>query len=148
MPVVVGIFPNHDAIAKVTDALKAGGLDVNELTVISSEEVSDDLISSGVRFVLSGEPEDDLLTTGTGIITTSGGTGVPGLTDSLTQPHVSHGRSTVEWLDDLDVPDGRTDDYVDALEQGRCVAGYVTSNDIDKVKGLFASAGGNPVEVF
>ena len=148
MPVVVGIFPNHDAIAKVTDALKSSGLDVNELTVISSEMLSEDLISSGVQFVLSGEPEDDLLTTGSGIITTSGGTGVPGLTDSATRPHVSHAPSTEDLLDDLDVPDGRTDDYVEALEHGRSVAGYVTSDDIDKVKGLFASAGGNPVEVF
>jgi len=148
MPVVVGIFPNHDAITKVTDALKAGGLDINDLTVVSNEELSYDLVSSGVRFVLTGEPEDDLLTTGTGIITTSGGTGVPGLTDSMTQPHVSHERTTAEWLDDLDVPDGRSDDYTEALEHGRCIAGYVTSNDIDKVKTLFAGAGGNPVEVF
>lgn len=147
MPVVVGIFPNHDAIAKLTEALKSGGLDINELTVISDETPSDDLVSSGVQFVLSGEPDEEMLTTGTGIITSSGGTGVPGLTDSFVQPHVSH-HSTLDLLDDLDVPDGRTDDYVQALEQGRCVAGYVASGEIDKVKGVFASAGGNPVEVF
>jgi hypothetical protein len=148
MPVVVGVFPNHDAIAKVAEALKAGGLDVNELTVISDDTPSNELISSGVQFVLSGEPDEEMLTTGTGIITTSGGTGVPGLTDSVTQPHMSHAPSTIDMLADLDVPDGRTDDYVEALEQGRCVAGYVTSSDIDKVKGVFSSAGGNPVEVF
>jgi hypothetical protein len=148
MPVVVGIFPNHDAIAKLTEALKSGGLDVNELTVISDEVPSDDLVTSGVQFVLSGEPDEEMLTTGTGIITSSGGTGVPGLTDSVTQPHVAHAPSTIDLLADLDVPDGRTDDYVEALEQGRCVAGYVTSTDVDKVKGVFSSAGANPVEVF
>ena len=148
MPVVVGIFPNHDAITKVAEALKSAGLDVNELTVISDETPSDDLIGSGIQFVLSGEPDEEMLTTGTGIITSSGGTGVPGLTDSVTQPHMTHAPSTVDLLADLDVPDGRTDDYIEALEQGRCVAGYVTSSDIDKVKGVFAGAGGSPVEVF
>jgi hypothetical protein len=148
MPVVVGIFTNNDAIARLAQAITAGGLDVNELTVISSENASNDLISSGVQFVLSGGPDEEMLTSGTGIITSGGGTGVPGLTDSETMPHVSHGPSTVDLLADLDVPDGRTDDYVEAIEQGRCVAGYVASSDADKIKGIFTSAGGNPVEVF
>jgi hypothetical protein len=148
MPVVVGIFPNNDAIAKLAQAITSGGLDVNELTVISSENASDDLISSGVQFVLSGEPDEEMLSAGTGIITSSGGTGVPGLTDSATFPHVSHGPSTVDLLADLDVPDGRTDDYVEAIDQGRCVAGYVVSGDADKIKSIFTSAGGSPVEVF
>lgn len=147
MPVVVGIFPNHDAIAKLTEALKSGGLDVNELTVISEESPAGDLVTSGVQFVLSGDPDEEMLTSGSGIITNSGGTGVPGLTDSEVQPHVSH-HSTLDLLDDLDIPDGRTDDYVEALERGRCIAGYVTSADVDKVKGVFSTAGGSPVEVF
>jgi len=149
MPVVVGIFSNHDAIAKVVDGLKAGGLDLNELTVITDETPEDEgLATSGVQFVLSGGPDDEMLNSGSGIITTGGGTGVPGLTDTETQPHVSYEGSIFELLADLDIPDGRTDDYAMAIEQRRCVAGYVTSTDIDKVKGVFSGAGGNPVEVF
>jgi hypothetical protein len=148
MPVVVGIFPNHDAIAKVAEALKASGLDVNELKVISEETPPDHLITSGVEFILGGDPDEEMLTTGTGIITSSGGTGVPGLTGSAATPHVSRGPSAVDMLGDFDVPDGRTDDYIEALQKGRCIAGYVTSSDVDKVKGVFANAGGSPVEVF
>ena len=147
MSVVVGIFPNHDAVAKLVDSLKAGGFDLERLTVISEEEASEELATSGVQFVLSGEPDEANLSAGTGIITGFGGTGVPGITGQSPTIEPFHTESTVDLLGDLDIPDGRTDDYAGAIDAGRAVAGY-TGGDADKLKPLFSDAGGSPVEVF
>jgi hypothetical protein len=146
--VVVGILPDHDAVAKLADSLKAAGFDLAQLTVVSSEDPSDDLVHSGVQFVLAGDPDEDMLTTGTGIITSGGGTSVPGVTNSDVRAEMFHGASTTDLLGELEIPDGRTDDYAAAVESGRAVAGIVAGANVDKVKGLFSAAGANPVEVF
>lgn len=147
MAVVVGIFPNHDAVSKLADSLKAGGFDLDELTVVANSELPEGLISDGVEFVLTGEAEEASLSGGTGLIT-SQGTDVPGLTDSKERIELFVGPTTVEALGDLNVPDGRTDDYLDALEAGRSVAGYNAGSDVEKVKPLFTGAGALSTEVF
>jgi hypothetical protein len=146
MPVVVGIFPNLPAVSKLNDALKAAGLDAGELIVIADEAPSAELISSGVQFRLSGEPDTALLNSERGIITSSGGTEVPGLSGTV-MPEIGGENTTEDLLADLNVPDGRTDDYEEALDNGRVIAGYATG-DVDKVKGIFTASGANPIEVF
>jgi hypothetical protein len=152
MPFVVGIFPNTASLSKLSDSLKGAGLDLSRLIVISEEEPSEALIDDGVRFRASGEPDTQTLDSAFGNITSSGGTEVPGLTNERTPFRVGvdssgSANSNEEALSDINVPDGRTDDYELAIEAGRCVAGYPTA-DTDSVRGLFVSAGGNPVEIF
>lgn len=147
MPVVVGIFPSNTAVEKLTDSLKQGGLDPVRLTVISGDEASGKLISSGVQFVLSGEAEETTLAGGTGIITSHGGPDVPGLSKINTDVGEIEEPPELEALSDLNVPDGRTDDYAEALENGRTIAGFY-ADEADKVKGLFTAAGATSVEVF
>ena len=146
---VVGLFPNHDAIASLTNALKGAGLQPERLRVISSETPSDHLISTGVQFVYSGEAESTAIGTGGGIITGFGGTGVPGLTEHApTLGHIRSASSMEELLGELEIPGAKHDDYSQALDNGKSVAGYNAGADIDRVKGLFTSAGAERVEVF
>jgi hypothetical protein len=146
--VVVGIFPDHDGIVKLVDSLKAGGLSVERLRVISPDTPADELINSGIQFTLSGDAETSTLASGRGIITGFGGTGVPGLTDSMPRVSAFHEPSFEELFSELDIPDGRLPDFGRAIEEGRSVVGYNAGSGIDQVEGLFRSAGANLVEVF
>ena len=145
MPVVVGIFPSANALSKLGDAVKAAGIDLADLVIIADDMPAQGLITSGVRFTLSGEPDTSNLSSARGIITSSGGTEVPGLDSGPNLGMI--GDQMGEALSDLNVPDARIDDYEEALEEGRAVAGIATA-DVDKVKAIFTSAGANPVEVF
>jgi len=147
MSVVVGIFPDHSAVGKLVDSLHAAGLDPTDLTVISSDDPPPSLISSGVDFVLSGEAEESTLGGGAGLITSHGGQQVPGLDEERVNVGAYESSSATEALSDLGVPDGRTDDYTEAIDRGRCVAG-LTTGDPGKAKPLFSAAGASTVNVF
>lgn len=146
MSVVVGIFPDHSAVGKLVDSLKAAGLDPSDLTVISSDDAPDSLVSSGVEFVLTGEAEESTIASGRGLITSSG-PDVPGLDRTSADVGAADASPAEESLSDLGVPDGRTDDYLEAIDRGRCVAG-LTTGDPDKAKPMFSAAGANAVDVF
>jgi hypothetical protein len=146
---VVGMFPDHDCLVKLTEALKSNGLNVEHLRVISSDTPSDHLIRTGVQFVYSGEAESTAIGTGGGIITGFGGMGVPGLTEHApTLGTIHSSSSTEELLGELEIPGTRHDDYSQAIDNGRSVAGFNAGADVEKVKTLFSAAGGYPVEVF
>ena len=146
---VVGIFPDHDCLAKLVDGIKAGGFSVERLRVISNETLSDNLIQTGLRFIYSGDAETTAIAQGSGIITSFGGTEVPGLTNVSTQVGSGHNvPSTEDLLGELEIPGGRAEDYSKALDAGRSVAGYHAGPDLDRVKAIFSAAGGNPVDVY
>ena len=146
MSVVVGIFPDHAAVGKLVDALEAAGFDPTDLTVISSDEAPRSLVTSGVEFVVSGEAEESTLAGGSALIT-SQGQEVPGLGEMRYDVGAIAEPPALETLSDFGVPDGRTDDYIEAVERGRCVAGLRTSEP-DKAKPMFSAAGANAVDVF
>lgn len=146
---VVGIFPDHASLIKLTDALKSNGLSIDKLRVISSETPTDNLIRTGVQFSYSGEAEYSAIGSGGGIITAMGGTSVPGLTEYNPSLETIESRPSVEdLLGELDIPGARWEDYAKALDTERSVAGYPAGANIEKVRALFSSAGGNPVDVF
>ena len=146
---VVGIFPDHASLIKLTDALKSNGLSIDKLRVISSETPTDHLIRTGVQFSYSGEAEYSAIGSGGGIITAMGGTSVPGLTEYNPSLETIESRPSVEdLLGELDIPGARWEDYAKALDTERSVAGYPAGANIEKVRALFSSAGGNPVDVF
>ena len=147
MSVVVGIFPDHSAVGKLVDSLKAAGFDPSDLTVMSGDDAPETLISSGVSFVLSGEAEESTLGGGAALITSHGGQQVPGLDEERTDVGAYAESPALETLSDLGVPDGRTDDYMEAIDRGRCVAGLTTSAP-DKAKPIFSAVGANAVDVF
>jgi len=146
MSVVVGIFPDHSAVSKLVDVLKAGGFDPADLTVISSDDAPGSLVSSGVEFVVSGEAEESTLAGGSALITGQG-QDVPGIDQMRYDVGAYEQTPALETLSDLGVPDGRTDDYMEAVDRGRCVAGLRTSEPA-KAKPMFSAAGANAVDVF
>lgn len=146
--VVVGIFQDHDGLVKLTDALKSAGMSVELLRIISPDTPAEYLASSGARFRFSGDAEATTIGSRGGIITGFGGTGVPGLTENFPRVEAFHGPSIDEMLSELDIPDGRMEDFGRAIEQGRSVAGYNAGHKIDEVKGMFKNSGAFPVEVF
>lgn len=146
--VVVGIFPNHDGLVKLTDAIKAGGLSIDRLRIVSPETPAEDLATSGAQFVFSGDAEPSAIGTGRGIITGFGGTGVPGLTENFPRVEAFHAPSMGELLSELDIPDARMEDFERAIEQGRTIVGYNAGAEVERLKGLFREAGAYPVEVF
>src|SRR5580704_3636596 len=139
MPVVVGIFPNYAGIKMLMDSVKAAGLDLAALTVIADEAPDNSLITSGVQFNLTGEPDEELLTSPTGIMTSSGGTEVPGLT-SQSLPSVVGENNVEELLADMGVPDKRSEDYEKAIDAGNCIAGYPATDNADQLQGIFTAA--------
>jgi hypothetical protein len=146
---VVGIFPDHDCIAKLADSIKSGGFNIERLRVISNDTLSENLIRTGLRFIYSGDAETTAIAQGGGIITSFGGTEVPGLTNITTQVGSAHGvPSTEDLLGELEIPGVRNEDYSRALDAGRSVAGYHAGPDVDRVKAIFTAAGGNPVDVY
>jgi hypothetical protein len=146
---VVGIFPDHDCLMKLVDAMKASGYHADRLRVISPETPSDEFIGTGVQFTYSGDSEAESIGIGSSIITSFGGTAVPGLTEL--GPRLSNIRSTnttEDLLEELNIPASRFEGYCEAVDAGRCIAGFNAGAEIDKVRSLFSGAGGNPVEVF
>lgn len=145
---VVGIFPNHDALTKLTGALKTGGFDVERLRVLSNESPSEHLAQSGVQFVSSGEAEESAISGGVGIITSSG-VGVPGLGGSSVRLEQLHPARTVEdSFVDFGIPNTRWHDYAKAVDGGASVACYLSGADPDTLRALFSASGGDPVELF
>jgi hypothetical protein len=113
------------------------------LRVLSCDEVPTELASSGLQFTWIGDvdrgaPHD--------IITGSGGTNFPGMAGG--DVSAVQGDLLLESLSDLEIPDGRTDDYSRAVEDGRMVLGYPGGADSTATKQLFSSAGATLVEVF
>lgn len=145
--VVVGIFPNHDALTRLTESLKSNGLDIGRLEVISPETPATELVETGVRFTYVGD-DDAVIGRGEGIITSGGGTSVPGLSSYNPTPRISSDDTIERLLGDLEIPDSRFDTYSLEIERGKTVAGYPAPGGEEKVKDLFAAAGANPVEVF
>ena len=140
MSTIVAIFPTSDPISTLAHEIKARGLDVSRLVVISNDEPTGYLASVGARFVTALEPTR---------IYGDVNTHVPGLrTGNLSDYDAANASPALEALSDLAVPDGRTDDFLKAVDAGRCVAGYPTAENAEAVRAMFSAAGGNPVWSF
>jgi len=139
---VVGIFPDGSKLQSLIDGLKSSGADVGNLRILWSDEVPTELASSGAQFVWIGDVQKGAPA---GIITGSGNIGVPGLSGTSIEP--MEGDELLESLSDLGIPDGRTDDYARAVEDGRVVVGYPRSTDAG-IRQLFSASGATIVEEF
>jgi hypothetical protein len=146
---VVGQFPNHDSVVKLTDGLRTNGFNVERLRVISSDTPSDNLIRTGVQFAYSGDSEPESIGTGGGIITGFGGMSVPGLTEHGPMlGSIRTSSSTEDLLGELEIPGAHFDAYCEAIDKGKTVAGYNAGTDVDRMKSLFAAAGCEQLDVF
>ncbi|HYK53667.1 MAG TPA: hypothetical protein VEV38_09085 [Candidatus Eremiobacteraceae bacterium] len=142
MSMVVGIFSSSDALKSIIDGLRASGADLERLRALTTDEVPTELATSGVQFVWIGDVERGVEGPSLG----SGGTGIPSSTNR--SPNEVQGDELLESLSELGIPDGRTDDFAKAVEDGRMIVGYPSFTDSSALKQLFTSAGANSIEEF
>jgi len=140
---VVGIFLDGPSVLSVIDGLKSKGADVSRLHVLACDDLPTELAEAGARLVWIGDVERDVPH---GIITDAGGVSVPGLgSGGVGQVD---GDDLLECLSELSIPDGRTDDYARAVEEGRIVVGYPGGADAASLSQLFSTSGATIVETF
>lgn len=142
MGMVVGIFSDNAALKAIVDGLRATGADLERLRALTTDEVPTELATSGVQFVWIGDVERGVEGPSLG----HDGTGLP--TSTNRSPNEVHGDELLESLSELGVPDGRTDDYARAVEQGRLIVGYPSFTDSSALRQLFTSAGANTIDEF
>ncbi len=135
---VTGIAAADDG--GVEDALRDAGLPLEPLVVIRGEDgtLTDSLSASGSEILLG--------TTGTG-------TGVPGLNTSprplaSTPGPLAANERLRARLGDLEIPDDEIENYVEALEIGHTVVGYLaTPQSVELVADIFRALGVARVKV-
>ncbi|HEY7994677.1 MAG TPA: hypothetical protein VID24_10720 [Candidatus Eremiobacteraceae bacterium] len=142
MSMVVGIFSNSSALKSIIDGLRESGADPERLRALTCDEVPTELATSGVQFVWIGDVERGV----EGPTLGTGGTGLP--TSTNRSPNEVHGDELLESLSELGVPDGRTDEYAKAVEDGRMIVGYPSFSDSSAIRRLFTSAGANSIDEF
>jgi hypothetical protein len=121
--VVLGLSQTADNHA-LRAALSGAGLSLDSLTMVEPDEGADTL----------GRGADSRL------ITSDGGTSVPGLGGSLGGAVGRH-ESLVDRLGDLGIPESELDNFVEAVERGKTVAAYFAKPDnVDKVVAAFNGA--------
>lgn len=139
---VVGIFSNSGALQSIINGLRDSGADLERLRALTTDEVPTELATSGVQFVWIGDVERGV----EGPTLGTGGTGLPSSTNR--SPNEVHGDELLESLSELGVPDGRTDDYAKAVEDGRMIVGYPSYSDSTALRQLFTSAGADSIDEF
>jgi len=149
MSTVVGIFPNHDAVSNLAYALKAKGFDLSLLTVISADGAIGFLRTTDATFIRRAPQPQEVAATAATPMHGLGETrwDVPG-DETGEPPDDYYSAPEIEALSELCVPDGETERYTHAIDNGRWVVGYNASDQADGIRPLFVAAGANPVEVF
>ena len=123
--VVTGLSPDGK-IDALKSALQEAGIPLDPLQRISASD-SHESLSRGLA--------------GSNLITSDGGTTVPGLGTSGARPFFRN-ESITDRLGDLEIPDSEMDNYAEALERGKSVVAYFAKADIiDKVEEIFKTSG-------
>jgi hypothetical protein len=120
--VILGLSPNGDTTA-LRSALSGGGFSLDPLQVIERSD-SDESIAHGLA--------------GTELLTSDGGTGVPGINTGNTRRIFFRNESISDRLGDLAIPDSELDNYVEALQRGRSIVAYFAKPDtVDAIEQIF-----------
>jgi hypothetical protein len=124
--VVTGLSQDGDTNA-LRSALLGAGLTLDTLQVIQPDD-SEEPIARGL--------------VGDGLITSDGGTGVPGINTGSTRRVFFRNESMPDRLGDLEIPDSEMDNYIEALGRGRTIVAFFAKPDnIDGVEQIFRDAG-------
>ncbi len=105
------------------------GIDKSKLTVITKADRSYEHDSSFLNFFHAGGPTIDgdasgQMIDGTAIMTSGGGTGVPGIgASAASMSHMAKAKAA-QHVGNLPIPEDEADNYNDAIEEGRCVVAY------------------------
>ena len=142
---VVGIFPESDPKA-IEVALSAQQVDLSKVKVVSANAI--DFESSQLDFVdvVSGMNSNSLsddMTRGTGVLSDSGGTAVPGISSPPTTLGAfdTSAEEPAHYLAGYAVPDDEVDNFDEAIADGRAVILYPDPSDEEAVAAAFKAAG-------
>jgi hypothetical protein len=142
---VVGIYPGADPqeIQKALQAQQA--IDVSKVRVLTGAAPSQAHEESLMDFLHVNEARveiesTDTMTRETGIMTDSGGTGVPGIGGTTALTSFFSGASA-NYLGNLGVPSDEADNFNTAIAEGRCVVACDVDGDPSTLASAFKSAG-------
>lgn len=135
--VVTGIAQTADTSA-IEAALKAAKLSLEPLSVVCGSAGSEGQADSGIRFIYAGDSSaSSLINSGSGIMTSTDGTNLPGL-NSRGGGEYFRQETISDLLGDLEIPDASIDNYIEAIEAGRCVFVYYAHTDtVKQVEDIF-----------
>jgi rhodanese-related sulfurtransferase len=154
LALVTGIFGDCDPEA-IEGALKAQNLDPAKVHVVTKAAQSQAFDESPIDFIhvakaMETNDFSDDMTHGTGQLTDSGGTGVPGVSGrgpSLSS-FGSRGAGN-NYFASFSIPIDQVGNYNDAVEAGRCVVTYDASGgDASTVASALRAAGFRAVRTF
>ncbi|HVS45277.1 MAG TPA: hypothetical protein VMS32_01280 [Verrucomicrobiae bacterium] len=154
MALVTGILATCDP-QEIQQALAAQNIDASTVRVVTKAAPSQEHTDSIIDFVFvaqSMESNDfsDDMTHGTGMMSDSGGTNVPGIGGrSASLSSLSGGRTDrFDYLGGFAIPSDQIENYNDAIGDGRCVVLCQTDGDAAKIADSFRAAGLRNVRTF
>uniref|UniRef100_E6QHI3 Uncharacterized protein n=1 Tax=mine drainage metagenome TaxID=410659 RepID=E6QHI3_9ZZZZ len=151
---VVGIYPESDP-KKIEEALTGQtGIDIGRLRVVTRDAQSAAHDESTISFVHVREAQNsndfsDDMTHGQGMMTDSGGTGVPGGNSrGPSLGSLSNRGSAINYLAGVKIPGDQIDNFNDAIGAGRVVFLYDANEDDAAAVAGFNAAGLRNVKAF
>lgn len=147
MALVTGILATSDP-KQIEAALASQNIDASKVRVVTKAAKSVEHDESALDFIFVAESQDsndisDDFTKGTGVMSDSGGTSVPGINrtgPTLSAIANSPGDSSPNYLSDVAIPLDQKDNYNDAIDAGRSVLLY-NGEDAPTVATAFKAAG-------
>jgi hypothetical protein len=154
LALVTGIMATCDP-QEIQTALAAQNIDASSIKVVTKQAPSQAHEDSIIDFVFvaqSMESNDfsDDMTHGTGMMSDSGGTNVPGIggrAASLSSIASSH-PDRLNYLGGFAIPGDQIENYNDAIADGRCVVVCNTDGDTAALANSFRAAGMRNVHTF
>lgn len=151
---VTGIAPTNN-VSELENMLgKVPNLDHAKLTVITREAPTEEHDESFLNFIhpgqsISGDDFGSLAGMDTAIMTSGGGTGVPGIGRSGSGLDFLNSEYVAAEIGVLPIPDDERANYNDALEDGRVVLAYECSDaDTAAVEAAMRDAGVRKVKTY
>ncbi len=151
---VTGIVPTNDVseLEKILGGVP--NIDHSKLSVITREAPTEEHDESFLNFIhpgqsISGDDFGTLASMDTAIMTSGGGTGVPGLTSSGSGLDFLNDEYVQAEVGILPIPDDERANYNDALDEGRVVVAYQCSEaDTNAVEAAMHQAGVNKIKTY
>ena len=151
---VTGIVATSD-VAELEKTLgDVPNIDHSKLSVITREAETDEHEESFLNFIHLAEPGEgdnlgSLLGTDTAIMTSGGGTGVPGLTRSGSGLDFLNSEYIEAEVGIIPIPEDERANYNEALAQGRTVIAYECSDtDVAALEAAMRQAGVQKVKTY
>src|SRR6185437_13046903 len=144
---IVGIFESCTP-AQLEAALRVDCIDMSRLKLVTGDARSNAHDDSALDFVFIAdgsqvESPAEEITHGTGMLSDSGGTGVPGLSAPRTSLVGFSGHGSANYLAGFPIPEDEIGNFNDAVDAGRCVVAYAPTpaDDAEKIKASLKTAG-------